>query len=716
MAFMTAPSTSSTNDVNTANPAFKSSTVSLNVNTASPQVSTANFSDNVVYAFMVENPNGSNLIQQDLKKIHKDDLEEMDLRWQLSLKYEGKKKNTLSHINEVLFSKEVAVLKRDVACKDYEINVLKSEFEKVKQEKEGIEFKINKFDNASKSLDKLIGSQITNNSKKGLGYHVVPPPHPLIYNGPTKLDLSYTGLDEFKEPEFKGYGPRNNKLESNINHDQKSDDSKENSNDSFVKQRVSEDTSSFVKFTWVFFLATKDETSEILKNFIKEIENLVDKIVKIIICDNETEFKNKVMDDIYREKGIKKEYSVARTPQQNGVAERRNRTLTEASRTMVLIVKPHTMTPYELFRSFKLALSFMRPFRCQVTILNTFDNLGKFDGKSNEGFFVGYSLSSKAFRIYNTRTKKAEENLHIRFLENKPMIEGNGTQGDLNAGTSSWKEATIQDYIVMPIWKDASYFDTPSKDVKDGTHNEDDDKDKSEDDSSLKEVNVAGQHVNTTSLEVNNGASNTLEATHVAFFSDRDVPKVDLGNILNSYGVPTTSHTTIHKDHPIENQCRKNFCNLSSNKFGYLWIFIMERRPLEQGHRQEEGIDYEEVFAPLARIKVIRLFLAYVSFMGFLVYQMDVKSAFLYGTIEEKVYVTQPLGFKDPNHPDKVYKVVKALYGLHQAPKAWYDTFANYLLSNGFQRGKIDPTLFIKKQRGDILLVQIMELKRILNS
>nr|GEV50229.1 hypothetical protein [Tanacetum cinerariifolium] len=149
--------------------------------------------------------------------------------------------------SKVLFSEEVAVLKREVACKAYEINVLISEFKKVKQEKEGIKFKIKKFDNASKSLDKLIGGQIINNSKKGLGYHDVPPSHPLIYNGPTKLDLSYSGLDGFKEPKFKGYGPRDSKMESNINHDQKSDDSKENSDDSFVKQQVSEDISSFVE-------------------------------------------------------------------------------------------------------------------------------------------------------------------------------------------------------------------------------------------------------------------------------------------------------------------------------------------------------------------------------------------------------------------------------------------------------------------------------------
>ncbi|GJY29930.1 hypothetical protein Tco_0405697 [Tanacetum coccineum] len=203
LAFMTAPSTSSTNDVNTAKPAYEVSTVSPNVNTASPQVSTASFSDNAVYAFL------------DLEKIHEDDLE---------AKYEGKEmghfarecraprnkegqfrkhgnnedtsskemlpidgvgfdwSDMAKEQNEVLFSEEVAVLKREVACKDYEINVLKSEFEKVKQEKKGIEFKIEKFNNASKSLNKLLGSQITDKSKNGLGYNDVPPPHPLIYN------------------------------------------------------------------------------------------------------------------------------------------------------------------------------------------------------------------------------------------------------------------------------------------------------------------------------------------------------------------------------------------------------------------------------------------------------------------------------------------------------------------------------------------------------
>ncbi|GKB18220.1 putative ribonuclease H-like domain-containing protein, partial [Tanacetum coccineum] len=151
---------------------------------------------------------------------------------------------------------------------------------------------------------------------------------------------------------------------------------------------------------------------------------------------------------------------------------------------------------------------------------------------------------------------------------------------------------------------------------------------------------------------------------------------------------------------------------------GTKWVFRNKRdersivvknkaRLVAQGFRQEEGIDYDEVFAPVARIEAIRLFLAFASYMGFPVYQMDVKSAFLYGTIEEEVYVHQPPGFVDPAHPNKVYKVIKALYGLHQAPRAWYETLSSFLLENGFRRGTIYKILFIKKNKGAIMLVQI---------
>nr|GEV25234.1 putative ribonuclease H-like domain-containing protein [Tanacetum cinerariifolium] len=175
--------------------------------------------------------------------------------------------------------------------------------------------------------------------------------------------------------------------------------------------------------------------------------------------------------------------------------------------------------------------------------------------------------------------------------------------------------------------------------------------------------------------------------------------EADFTNLETTITVSPIPTTRVHKDYHV------------TQIIGDLSLATQTRSMTmmvkDQGHTQEEGIDYEEVFAPVARIEAIRLFLAYASFIGFMVYQMDVKSAFLYGTIEKEVYVCQPLRFEDPDYPDKVYKVVKALYELHQAPRAWYETLANYLLENGFQRGKIDQTLFIKKQKGDILLVQV---------
>ncbi|KAI3810977.1 hypothetical protein L1987_20690 [Smallanthus sonchifolius] len=146
-------------------------------------------------------------------------------------------------------------------------------------------------------------------------------------------------------------------------------------------------------------------------------------------------------------------------------------------------------------------------------------------------------------------------------------------------------------------------------------------------------------------------------------------------------------------------QCRKSCCNSKDKMFGSLLIFHLTG--------QEEGIDYDEVFAPVARLEAIRIFLAYAASKNFMIYQIDVKSAFLYGKIGEEVYVKQPPGFVDPAHPNKVLKLDKALYGLHQAPRAWYETLSGYLLSNNFRRGAIDQTLFIKDEGGEILLVQI---------
>ncbi|GJX02415.1 retrovirus-related pol polyprotein from transposon TNT 1-94 [Tanacetum coccineum] len=130
-------------------------------------------------------------------------------------------------------------------------------------------------------------------------------------------------------------------------------------------------------------------------------------------------------------------------------------------------------------------------------------------------------------------------------------------------------------------------------------------------------------------------------------------------------------------------------------------------RLVAKGYAQEEGIDFDESFAPVARLEAVRIFVAYAAHKSFPIYQMDVKTAFLNGPLKEEVYVAQPDGFVDPDHPDKVYRLRKALYGLKQAPRAWYDELSKFLISKGFTKGIIDPTLFTIKYGEDILLVQI---------
>ncbi|GJX60954.1 putative ribonuclease H-like domain-containing protein [Tanacetum coccineum] len=204
------------------------------------------------------------------------------------------------------------------------------------------------------------------------------------------------------------------------------------------------------KFSWVFFLAYKDETYDMLHDLIVGLENRLRHKVKTIRCDNETEFKNQLLNEFCAKKGIKREFSIARTPQQNGVAERKNRTLIEAARTMladsllpiqfwaeavntacyvlnrVLVTKPQMKTPYEILMGRSPNISFMRPFGCPLTILNTLDHLGKFDGKSEEGYLLGYSTNSKGFRVYNRVTRKVQDCLHVNFLENQENQKGKG--------------------------------------------------------------------------------------------------------------------------------------------------------------------------------------------------------------------------------------------------------------------------------------------------
>nr|GEW76744.1 ribonuclease H-like domain-containing protein [Tanacetum cinerariifolium] len=358
----------------------------------------------------------------------------------------------------------------------------------------------------------------------------------------------------------------------------------------------------------------------------------------------------------------------------------------------------------------------MRPFGCLVTILNTLDSLGNFEGKVDEGFLVGYSVNSKAFRVFNSRTRIVQETLHVNFLENKPNIAGSGPTWlfdiDSLTSTMNYQPVTVgnqtnpsigfqdkfdakkvgeeidQQYMLFPVW--SSGFINPQNNDGDAAfdgkeHYFDAKKPESK-------VNVSPSSSAQSRKQDDKTKKEAKEKSLVKSFTGyRDL----------SIEFEDCSDNSIKEEELLQFKMQKVWVlvNLPHGKraIGTKWVYknkkdekgIMVRnkaRLVAQGQTQEEGIDYEEVFARIERIKVIRLFLAYVSFMGFMLYQMDVKSAFLYGTIKEEIYVCQPLGFEDPDHPDKVYKVVKTLYGLHRAPRAWYETLANYLLENGFQR------------------------------
>nr|GEW84609.1 hypothetical protein [Tanacetum cinerariifolium] len=550
--------------------------------------------------------------------------------------------------------------------------------------------------------------------------------------------------------------------------------------------------------TCLFAKATLDESNlwhrrlghinfKTINKIVKGLENQLSLKVKVIQSNNGTEFKNHDLNQFCGIKEIEMEFSVPRTPQQNGIAERKNMTLIEAARTMLaesllpisfwaeaVNTACYVQNRVELLHGTTPSVGFMRPFDCPVTILNTLDSLGKF----YEGFLVGYFVSSNAFRVFNSRTRIVQETLHVNFLENTPNVAGVEIE---------------QQYVLFPVWSfgstntqntdgDAAFdekdpeFDEkkPESEVNvspssSAQSKKQDDKTKREakgkspvetftgyrnlsaefkdfSDDSINEVNDVDTLVPTV-RQISLNSTNTFSATElkdITYSNDEDDvgAEADFNNLETSTTVSLIPTTRVHKYHPVTQIIgdlssatqTKSMTSVAKDQggasliqdtggvhkdhhvtqiiddlslatqirsmtrvakdqvdfpygkraIGTKWVFKNKKdktgivvrnksRLVAQGNTQEEGIDYEEVFAPVARIEAIRLFLAYASFMGFMVYQMDVKSAFLYGTIKEEVYVCQPLGFEDPDYPDKVYKVVKALYRLHQAPRASYE-------------------------------------------
>ncbi|GJU18101.1 putative ribonuclease H-like domain-containing protein [Tanacetum coccineum] len=491
-------------------------------------------------------------------------------------------------------------------------------------------------------------------------------------------------------------------------------------------------TDDYSRFSWFFFLATKDENSEILKTFITGIENLID------LKDSTIKWSSK----------------------------KENRTLIEAARTMLADSKlPTNFWAEEVNTGRKHALSFMRPFGCPIIILNTIDHLGKFDGMANEWFFVGYSTNR------NRPNWLFDIDALTKSMNYEPVVAGNqsnssvGTKSCNDVGKARMETVPGKDYILLPFLTQDPSFSSSSKDSPDsgfkpsGEEEKKDAKDTANKDSEVpnteeprinqeQDANVnSTNNINTVSLTVNAAdiEDNTVDENIVygcvndpnmpnleeIVYSDDDEDvdaEADMTNLDTHILVSPTLTTKIHKDHPLEqiigdihsapqtrrmtknvteHEPKKTLMDLPHGKraIGTKWeyknkkdergIVIRNKATLvAQGYTQEDGIDYDEVFAPISRIEAIRLFLAYASFKDFVVYQMDVKSAFLYSKIEEEVYVYQPPRFEDPEFPDRVYKVEKALYGLHQAPRACLCTEFEKLMHKKFQMSSMGELAF----------------------
>ncbi|KAJ9545020.1 hypothetical protein OSB04_024727 [Centaurea solstitialis] len=518
----------------------------------------------------------------------------------------------------------------------------------------------------------------------------------------------------------------------------------------------------YSRYTWVFFLRSKSDAPEEIILFVRKMERLNNLTVRSIRSDHGTEFKNSTLETFFDQKGISQNFSSVRTPQQNGVAERRNRTLIEAARSMLseanlatqfwaeavntacytqnrsLIVKRFRRTPYELFRNRKPSIEHLHIFGCVCYILNNKDILGKFDSKSDDGIFLGYSSISKTYRVFNKRRQAIEETIHVKFDESGPTFPHPHENSEINQWADSFFQVP-EPPIVDPTPQNlpngfeedppipSTEISTPplinATPITQITPSEPDQPTNSEDfsqttvseptptnllpDPSINEASTSGQ---------------VYQPPALRWTKDHSIDQV-LGNPSSGIKTRRQSGNVSAMQEELAEFIRNNVWLLVPRPrkrtiIGSKWIFRNKldeigtiirnkARHVAQGYRQEEGIDYDETFAPVARLEAIRLFLAFAAHMNFKVYQMDIKNAFLNGKLNEEVYVAQPPGFVDPKFPDHVYKLNKALYGLKQAPRAWYDTLSTFLLFKGFVRGKIDSTLFLKKYPKHILLVQI---------
>lgn len=508
----------------------------------------------------------------------------------------------------------------------------------------------------------------------------------------------------------------------------------------------------FSRFTWVSFLREKNEAFKEFAKLCKQIQVFKNSQIVAIRSDHGREFDQKDFYEFCANHGISHNFSAPRTPQQNGVVERKNRTLEDMARTMICennlpkyfwaeavntanyilnrcLIRPILKkTPYELFKGRKPSVSYFKPFGCKCFIHNNGkNNLGKFDARSDEGIFVGYSSHSKAYRVFNKRTKIIEESIHVVFdesndgmpstisFEELTLNKYNNDEEEILNNTPQIKETSHE--IIPPHEENITREIEQSIHVENIPHENIDEQVSQENEKGFK---FKSYHPKDNLLtDISTGIRTRSSLRNFCAFSSF-VSHIEPKNHQHALSDPSW---IIAMQEELSQFERNQVWTLTPRPqnhpvIGTKWVFRNKldengnvvrnkARLVAKGYNQEEGIDFDETFAPVARLEAIRILLAFAAYMNIKLYQMDVKCAFLNGYLQEEVYVEQPPGFEDPNFPNYVYKLQKALYGLKQAPRAWYERLSKFLLENGFQRGQIDKTLFTKTKGKDFIILQI---------
>ncbi|GJR78281.1 putative ribonuclease H-like domain-containing protein [Tanacetum coccineum] len=552
----------------------------------------------------------------------------------------------------------------------------------------------------------------------------------------------------------------------------------------------------YSRYTWVYFLRTKDEAPDMIIDFVNQVQRNLKASILTIQTDNGTEYKNEKLRSFYAKLSIVHKTLIARTPQQNGLVERRNQTLVEAARTMLIFSKAseflwaeaissacftqnrsivhtrHNKTPYELIRGRKPNFQYFHVFVSLCYPTNDRDDLGKMKPKADIGIFVGYSESSRGFRIYNRRTKKIMETIHVKFDELAAMVsECNNLEPGMNCtnfndsskDSQSVPSTSDLDNLFGPMYEE--YYVSSSQEVYDNSVANTLDNDHTSSSSSIvveqdDAPQIASSSEEQIDIEPNSPVLNKVADEFVqedvadfdgnTFHNASQTPEFDVAESSSTYQDPSNMHQFHQqhrsidrwtKNHPLEQvisdtskpvMTRKRFqtdaevCmyaltvstiepkNIKEAMLDHSWIESMQdelnqfkrldvwelfecpvgrniikvkwiwknksdaentviqnkSRLVAKGYGQEEEIDFEESFAPVARIEA-------------------------------------PDGFVDPDFPNHVYRLKKALYGLKQAPRAWYDKLSSFLIEHHFTKGIVDPTLFTRRHGDDILLVQI---------